>query len=87
MEIGENARVTGTTRDLEAELDARLQQLSASGFSRAGILAQLTLAGYPVELLRHRFPEFPDIAFGLALPATPTVVPQGRATPPRAARA
>ena len=70
MEIGENARVTGTTRDLEAELDARLQQLSASGFSRAGILAQLTLAGYPVELLRARFPEFPDIAFGLAPPTT-----------------
>ena len=78
MEIGENARVTGTTRDLEAELDARLQQLSASGFSRAGILAQLTLAGYPVELLRHRFPEFPDIAFGIGSPTSPAVSPPER---------
>ena len=32
------------------------------------MLAQLTLSGYPVELLKRRFPEFPDIAFGLESP-------------------
>jgi hypothetical protein len=70
-----------THRDLDAELDIRLQRFAASGMSRAGMLAQLTLAGYPTELLRRRFPEMPDVAFGLAKPATPTAspVPQGRA--------
>ena len=60
-----------TTRDLDAELDERLQRFAASGMSRAGMLAQLNLAGYPAQLLRTRFPEFPDVAFGLAAPTTP----------------
>ena len=67
-----------TTRDLEAELDQRLQRYAASGMSRAGMLAQLTLAGYPTELLQQRFPEMPDLAFGLAKPAA-EANPQGRA--------
>ena len=57
--------MTPNTRDLDAELDDRLQRFSASGASRAGMLAQLMLAGYPIELLRKRFPEMPDVAFGL----------------------
>jgi hypothetical protein len=70
-----------TTRDLELELDQRLQRYAASGMSRAGMLAQLTLAGYPTELLRQRFPEMPDLAFGLTTPTTPNpdAKPQGRA--------
>jgi hypothetical protein len=60
-----------TMRDLDAELDERLQRFAALGMSRAGMLAQLTLAGYPVELLRSRFPEFPDVAFGIGSPTTP----------------
>ncbi len=60
------------TRDLDAELDERLQRFAASGLSRAGMLAQLNLAGYPIEKLRERFPEFPDIAFGLAPPTAPS---------------
>ena len=35
----------------------RLQRYAASGMSRAGMLAQLNLAGYPTELLQQRFPE------------------------------
>ena len=46
-----------TTRDLDAELDERLQRYAASGMSRAGMLAQLNLAGYPTDKLRERFPE------------------------------
>src|SRR5512135_934631 len=71
-----------TSRDLDAELDTRLQRFAASGMSRAGMLAQLTLAGYPTELLRQRFPEMPDVAFGLTKPSTPQtdVEPQGRAS-------
>jgi len=67
-----------TTRDLDAELDERLQRYAASGMSRAGMLAQLNLAGYPTELLRRRFPEMSAVAFGIA---TPTSVSgqQGRA--------
>ena len=61
-----------TTRDLELELDQRLQRYAAGGMSRAGMLAQLTLAGYPTELLQQRFPEMPDLAFGLAKPTTPS---------------
>lgn len=74
-----------TSRDLDAELDARLQRFAASGMSRAGMLAQLTLAGYPIELLRRRFPEMPDVAFGLARPTTPAAdsEPRGRASTPR----
>jgi len=60
-----------TARDLEAELEARMQRFGAQGTSRAGMLAQLMLAGYPVEMLRHRFQEMPDVAFGLAAPSTP----------------
>ena len=44
--------------------------------SRAGMLAQLTLAGYPIELLQQRFPEMSAVAFGLTKPTTD---PQGRA--------
>jgi len=61
-----------TTRDLELELDQRLQRYAAGGMSRAGMLAQLTLAGYPTELLRPRFPEMSDVAFGLAPPPAVT---------------
>ena len=69
-----------TTRDLETELDQRMQRYAASGMSRAGMLAQLTLAGYPTDLLRSRFPEMSDVAFGLT---KPSVEPQGRAAAPR----
>ena len=78
-----------TTRDLELELDQRLQRYAASGMSRAGMLAQLTLAGYPTELLQQRFPEMSAVAFGLAAPPTPTPEskheskPEGRAAAPR----
>lgn len=74
-----------THRDLDAELDARLQRFAASGMSRAGMLAQLTLAGYPTELLRQRFPEMPDVAFGLVQPTTPPAdeQPKGRVATPR----
>ena len=67
-----------TTRDLDAELDERLQRYAASGMSRAGMLAQLNLAGYPTDKLRERFPEMSDVAFGIT---TPTSDPsqQGRA--------
>lgn len=73
------------TRDLDTELDERLQRFAASGLSRAGMLAQLNLAGYPAEKLRERFPEFPDVAFGLGKPATPApdTAVQGRAATPR----
>jgi hypothetical protein len=64
-----------TTRDLDAELDTRLQRFAASGMSRAGMLAQLTLAGYPVAKLRERFPEFPDLAFGIGKVTTPANAP------------
>jgi hypothetical protein len=72
-----------TMRDLDAELDERLQRFAALGMSRAGMLAQLTLAGYPVELLRSRFPEFPDVAFGIGTLKTPAQQPSesGRAEP------
>jgi hypothetical protein len=80
-----------TTRDLDAELDERLQRFAASGLSRAGMLAQLNLAGYPIELLRQRFPEFPDIAFGLAPPVPPSTEVRAAtrsspSTPPRTRR-
>ena len=67
-----------TTRDLDAELDERLQRYAASGMSRAGMLAQLNLAGYPTDKLRERFPEMSAVAFGIT---TPTSDPgqQGRA--------
>ena len=70
-----------TTRDLDAELDERLQRYAASGMSRAGMLAQLSLAGYPIDLQRRRFPEMPDVAFGIT---TPTGDPgqRGRAATP-----
>jgi hypothetical protein len=78
---------------LDAELDERLQRFAAGGMSRAGMLAQLNLAGYPTELLRQRFPEMPDVAFGLAPPTTPPAATEVRAapgsspsTPPRARR-
>lgn len=79
-----------TTRDLDAELDERLQRFAASGMSRAGMLAQLSLAGYPMELLRRRFPEFPDVAFGIGNPKTPAdttsaATQQGRANAPPSA--
>ena len=74
-----------TDRNLDAELDARMQRFAASGTSRAGMLAQLMLAGYSIDLLRARFPEMPDVAFGLAKPTTPPAAgqPQGRAAAPR----
>ena len=82
-----------TTRDLDAELDERLQRFAASGLSRAGMLAQLNLAGYPIAKLRERFPEMPDVAFGLAPPVAPPASTEVRAaqtssptTPPRARR-
>ena len=82
-----------TTRDLDAELDARLQRFAAQGISRAGMLAQLLLAGYPIEKLRERFAEMPDVAFGLAPPVAPPDSTEVRAaqrsspsTPPRARR-
>ena len=73
-----------TTRNLEAELDERMQRYAAGGTSRAGMLAQLMLAGYPIDLLRTRFTEFPDVAFGLTKPTAPltTKPPQGRAPNP-----
>ena len=60
-----------TRDDLDTELDQHLQRLAASGLSRAGMLAQLNLAGYPTDKLRQRFPEMPDVAFGLATPSAP----------------
>ncbi len=67
-----------TTRDWDTELDERLQRYSAAGHSRARMLAQLTLAGYPVELLRQRFPEMPEVAFGQVRPTTPPSPEAGR---------
>ena len=67
-----------TRRDLDAELDERLQRFAAGGMSRAGMLAQLNLAGYPTELLRQRFPEMPDVAFGLAPPSALRQGPDAR---------
>jgi hypothetical protein len=76
-----------TTRDLDAELDERLQRYAASGMSRAGMLAQLNLAGYPTDKLRERFPEMSAVAFGIVRP-TSDPGQQGRAptsaTPPTA---
>jgi hypothetical protein len=68
-----------TTRDLDAELDERLQRFAAKGMSRAGMLAQLNLAGYPIAKLRERFPEFSDVAFGLTPPVTPRSATAARA--------
>jgi hypothetical protein len=75
-----------TTRDLRQELDERMQRFSARGVSRAAMLAQLNLAGYPIELLRQRFPEMPGVAFGDAPPTTPArdLPTQGRGIAPRA---
>jgi hypothetical protein len=70
-----------TTRDLDAELDERMQRYAASGMSRAGMLAQLNLAGYPTELLQRRFPDMPDLAFGIGTP-TADSNRQGRASAP-----
>ena len=39
------------------------------------MLAQLTLAGYPTELLQQRFPEMSAVAFGLT---KPSIEPQGK---------
>jgi len=74
-----------TTRDLDAELDERMQRFNARGISRAAMLAQLNLAGYPSELLRQRFPEMSDVAFGDAPATTPTrdLPAQGRGITPR----
>jgi hypothetical protein len=63
-----------TTRDLDAELDERLQRFAAKGMSRAGMLAQLNLAGYPIAKLRERFPEFSDVAFGITPPRSASAV-------------
>jgi hypothetical protein len=60
-----------TSRDLDAEITERLQRYAAKGMSRAGMLAQLSLACYPTELLQRHFPEMPDVAFGLVKTATP----------------
>jgi hypothetical protein len=68
-----------TTRDLDAELDERLQRFADKGMSRAGMLAQLNLAGYPIAKLRERFPEFSDVAFGLTPPVTPRSATAARA--------
>ena len=70
-----------TTRDLDAELDERMQRYAASGMSRAGMLAQLNLAGYPTELLQRRFPEMSDMAFGITKP-TASSNGQGRVPTP-----
>jgi hypothetical protein len=70
-----------TTRDLDAELDERMQRYAASGMSRAGMLAQLNLAGYPTELLQRRFPEMSDMAFGIIRPTLESSG-QGRASTP-----
>ena len=67
-----------TRDDLDTELDERLQRLAANGLSRAGMLAQLNLAGYPTDKLRERFPEMPDVAFGLATPSAPRQGPDAR---------
>jgi hypothetical protein len=74
-----------TTRDLETELDQHLQRYAAGGMSRAGMLAQLTLAGYPTELLRSRFPEMSAVAFGLAKPAAEASPQASRAPGPTSA--
>jgi hypothetical protein len=63
-----------TIRDLDAELDERLQRFAAKGMSRAGMLAQLNLAGYPIAKLRERFPEFSDVAFGITPPRSASAV-------------
>ena len=80
-----------TTRDLDAELDERMQRFTARGVSRAAMLAQLNLAGYPVELLRQRFPEMSNVAFGDALRDHPDLGPanaeQGHHTAGRRTRA
>jgi hypothetical protein len=70
-----------TTRDLDAELDERIQRYAASGMSRAGMLAQLNLAGYPTDLLQRRFPEMSDMAFGITRPTSESSG-QGRAPTP-----
>ena len=74
-----------TTTDLDTELDERMQRYAARGVSRAAMLAQLNLAGYPLELLRPRFPEMPNVAFGDAPPTTPAAdrPAQGGAASPR----
>ncbi|MCJ7452465.1 MAG: hypothetical protein MUO39_08330, partial [Steroidobacteraceae bacterium] len=74
-----------TTRDLDAELDERMQRFTARGISRAAMLAQLNLAGYPSELLRQRFPEMSNVAFGDAPATTPTsdLPTQSRGITPR----
>ena len=60
-----------TTRDLDAEITERLQRYAAKGMSRAGMLAQLSLACYPTELLQRHFPDMPAVAFGLEKTTSP----------------
>jgi hypothetical protein len=69
----------------DADLDARMQRYAAVGYTRPRMLTQLLLAGYPIAELQKRFPEMPDVAFGLGpppAPTTPTRLPQGRAPAP-----
>jgi len=60
-----------TIRDLDAEITERLQRYAAKGMSRAGMLAQLSLACYPTELLQRHFPDMPAVAFGLVTTTSP----------------
>ena len=70
-----------TSRDLDAEITERLQRYAAKGMSRAGMLAQLSLACYPTELLQRHFPDMPDVAFGIGKPTLESTG-QGRASAP-----
>jgi hypothetical protein len=73
-----------TTRDLDAEITERLQRYAAKGMSRAGMLAQLSLACYPIDLLQRHFPDMPDVAFGIGKPTSDSSG-QGRASKSSAA--
>lgn len=57
-----------TTHAQADELDARMQQYSAQGYSRARMLARLQSERFPLDLLKSRFPELESQAAALRQP-------------------
>lgn len=63
-----------STPDIEATaalIDQRISKYAALGYSREQTLRQLVSARLPAQLLRARFPEFPDNAFGAIESSSP----------------
>jgi hypothetical protein len=61
-------------------IDRRIRQYLDQGLARQAILEQLLAAGWPLEQLRPRFPEFSDAAFRYPEVRTPASAPPSTAT-------